>query len=1172
MKKILQSALCVSFLAFPGFSQEYRATILGQVLDASRAAVPNATVKATKQDTNVAKETVTNEQGIYSMIGLDPGVYTVTVSAQGFQTARRADIVLQVAEKLNLPISLEVGAMTQEVTITGAQELIESATASRGVVFDPIKVAEIPLNGRQSFMLMRLSPGVTFDQRQFGSAGFSGTRAWDVNGSFTINGGRQGTNQFLLDGAPISTNGTFNVAPNVEAIQEFKVMVNTYDAQYARTGGGTVNTTLKSGTNEWHGSLFDFWRNRILDANTRQNNASGQKRGFRNQHQFGGVIGGPIRRNKDFVMFSFEGWRERVPFPSVTTAPPTEIREGDFSRYIPQGQTSQIVVHDPLTSQSCTTAGLSCISGGLFQRRPFPGNVIPKNRQSVIGQNILKYYPAPNFQPLSLTQNYVRGDNLGIYRYEQPIAKWDHIFNDKHRFNAVYTFQDGSEYRNSNGFDPPAQNGNMTGTVRRDQNWKFAYDWTMSSTRILHWQASFDRFVENFPDDSSGGEFTYDKLGIKSIPAVPTFPSRLAPRVQVSGFNEIFGNQYVNQSSRQQANFQIYVAEQKGRHSLKYGMEWAKVMRHNKSSGRSSGLFNFDALWSRQHSGRRNAGVLDGSSVADLLMGTMNSGFVDFNDSFFRREPYWGFYIQDDWKVNQRLTLNLGLRYDFQQGLTESHNRLVAGFDYDVVNQDLTNKVLPVWQKLAAADPTYPKPPSVIKGGILFAGVNGVPRSIYNTDWSNIQPRIGFAYSAMKSTVVRGGFGIYHRTATQGSLTTGYSIQTPYIRSIDSDQTPRALTGPYSLENPWPDGLIVPNGNRLGIQTSVGTGVSFDDRHRPIPRTYQWSFTIERQLPWSMVLEASYVGSLTNKEVIGIQLSDMGQADYEAAFRNPNFYNGAIANPWYGILPANVPLGSSATIARRDLLRRIPQFNSVSHNINPWGSVYYHGLQTRFEKRFLGERSKAGALTWVLAYTWSKQMENTVRNNYNFEWFNNWITSVVTGADRTHNFALAGVWDLPIGKNRAFLTAMPKAAEAVLGGWNVNYTITYQTGVPLGAWTGWEYSCGNPEKNARDEQNWVDKTRSCYRQLQPFEQQQLMSRFHQIRGHTAPQVDLAVAKKLNIRERYQLEMRGEAFNFTNTPLRGDPPIGNPSSADFGILPVQQLNFPRNIQIGLRLRF
>ncbi|MBI4875407.1 MAG: TonB-dependent receptor [Acidobacteria bacterium] len=1166
---LVSAAVFASSLAT---AQEYRATILGQVSDASRAAVPRVAVKATKQDTNISNETVTNEQGIYTIPGLEPGMYTVTVTAAGFQTMRRTGIVLQVAEKLNLNVVLEVGQVTQEVTVVGEQELVQTATASRGAVFDPIKVQELPLNGRQSYMLMRFSPGVTFDQRQFGSSGFSGTRAWDVNGSFTINGGRNGSNQFLLDGAPISTNGTFNVAPNVEAIQEFKVMVNTYDAQYARTGGGTVSTTLKSGTNEFHGSFFDFWRNRILDANARQNNASAQKRGFRNQHQFGGQIGGPIRQDKDFFMYALEVWRERTPFPSVTSVPPMEIRAGDFSKFIPQGQTSTIKVFDPITSRSCTLPGTNCTSGGVYIRDPFPGNMIPASRQSAVGQNILKYYPAPNYQPQSLSQNFVRGDNLGKYRYEQHIVKWDHVINDKHRFNTSYTWQDGSEFRNSNGFDPPAQNGNMTGTVRRDQVWKFAYDWLQSPTRIVHWQASYDRFVENFPDDSSGGEFTYDKLGIKNIPLVPTYPNRRAPRVQVSGYNEIFGNQYLNQSSRQQLNSQLYAAETRGRHSVKYGAEYAKLIRHNKQGGRSSGLFNFDTVWSRQHQGRRLAGVLDGASVADLLLGDMNSGYVDFNDSFLRREPYWGFYFQDDWKVSSKLTLNVGLRYDWQAGLVESHNRLVAGFNFDAVNQDLTGKVLPVWQKLAAADPNFPKAPSVIKGGLQFAGVGGVPRNVYDTDWTNLQPRFGVAYQFLPKTVMRGGFGIYHRTATQNSQTTGFSIQTPYIRSNDGDRTPRPLTGNYSLENPWPDGLIVPNGNRLGINTNVGTGVSFDARNRPIPRTFQWSYTLERELPWNMVLEVSYVGSLTKKETRTIQLSEMNQADYEAAYRNPSFYQAAVTNPWYGILPLNVSLGASPTVQRRELLRRIPQFNSVQSAINPWGSVHYNGLQTRFEKRMLGQRSKGGALTWMLAYTWSKQMENVARQEYNFEWFKDWADSVVTGADRSHNFQYVGIWDVPLGKGRAHLNGMGKAPEALLGGWNVNWTLSYLSGVPLGAWTGWKYLCGDPRQVERSETQWFDRRRECFTQNQPFEQTQLMPRFHQLRGHTAWQSDLSVAKKFDLNERWKLELRGEAFNFTNTPLRGDPPAGNPSDAQFGILPVQQLNFPRNIQIGMRVSF
>jgi hypothetical protein len=1162
--------VCLIALAGPVLAQDYRATLLGQVSDPTGAAVPGTKIRATKVDTNVSKETETTTAGVYTIPGLEPGTYNVVFTKEGFQTVNRQGIELRVGDKLNLTVTMQVGQITQEVTVVGEQELVQTATASRGLVFDPIKVQELPLNGRQSFMLMRFTPGVTFNQRQFGSSGFSGTRAWDVNGSFTMNGGREGTNQFLLNGAPISTNGTFNVAPNVEAIQEFKVMVNTYDAQYARTGGGNVSTTLKSGTNEWHGSVFDFWRNRILDANTRQNNASGQRRGFRNQHQFGGVVGGPIRRDKDFVFFSFEGFRERVPFPSVATVPPSEIRNGNFN-LAPTGQSSTILVFDPQTSRVCGGA-VSCPAGSIYVRDAFPGNIIPLSRQSPVGRAILSYYPAPNFNPQALSQNFVRGDNVGKYRYEQPMARWDHIINDNQRFNFTFTFQDGSEFRNSNGFDPPAQNGNMPGTVRRDMNYILSYDWTISPTRILHWQGSYNRFVENFPDVSDPS-FTYDKLGIKSMPQVDTFVTRIAPRVNVSGYNNMFGNNFVNQSSRQQANAQIYLAETRSRHSLKYGFEWAKIMRHNRAAGRASGEFSFDNIWSRQYFGRRNPGILDGNGVADTLLGLPNSGFIAYNDTFFRREPYVGFYIQDDWKVSNRLTLNLGLRYDFQFGLTESHNRLVAGFAYDEVNTELNNTALRTWQANAAADPNYPRPPQTIKGGLQFAGVKGVPRTIYDIDWSNIQPRIGVAYQFLPKTVMRGGVGIFHRTATQGSLATGYSLNTDYVNSIDGGLTHRAgLTGPYSMENPFPDGVVRPLGNSLGINTNLGGQVTFDGRKRPIPRTFQWSYTLEREFGWNMVLEVSYVGSYTNKEPRTIQLSDMGKADYEAAFRNPAFYQAQVPNPWFGVIPRNRPLGAAATIARRDLLRRIPQFNDVQSFINPWGTVYYHGLQTRFEKRMFGDRSRGGALTWILSYTWSKQMETTNRQQFNFEWFEDWLGKTVTANDRTHNFQYVGIWDLPVGKGRSYLNGMNKLGEGVLGGWNVNWTIGYTSGFPLGAWTGWEYLCGNPSNIQQSESQWVDRTRSCFRQLQPFEQVQLMPRFHQIRSHTKPQIDLAIAKKFNFGERWQLEFRGEGFNAFNTPLRGDPPLGNPSDGNFGILPVQQLNFPRNIQLGMRLRF
>lgn len=1173
MQRLAMLLVCAASVSF---AQEFRASILGQVSDPSGASIAGVKVRATKIDTNVSREVETTSEGFYNLPGLDPGRYNITLTKEGFQTVRRNEIVLQVAEKLQLSVRMEVGSITQEVTVIGEQELIQTATASRGLVFDPVKMQEIPLNGRQAYMLMRLSPGVMFTQRQFGASGFSGTRGWDVNGSFVMNGGRSGSNQFLLNGAPISTNGTFNLSPNVEAVQEMKVMVNTYDVQYGRSGGGHVNTTLKSGTNDWHGSLFNFWRNRVLDANTRQNNALGVGRGFRNQHQFGGTLGFALRKDKDFVFFSFEGWREVVPFPSNTSVPPLEVRQGDFSNFTPQGQTGPIAIFDPMTSRPCGGA-VTCVSGGVHRRDPFPGNVIPASRINPIGRNILSYYPSPNFQPQSLVNNFTRPDNVGRYRYEQPMARYDKILTDNDRLYFLFTFQDGSEFRNSNGFDPPAQNGNMPGTVRRDQNYLVSYDKTLSPTRLFHVQANYNRFQENFPDVSDY-DFTIDKLGMRPLPTVGTFPTTLAPRMNVSGFAALFGNNFLNESSRQQINFQANISEVRSRHSLKYGVEIAQLLNHNRAAGRAGGEFTFDNRWSREFFGV-SRGVRDGSSVADLLLGNIGSGFIAYNDTFLRRQPYFAGFIQDDWKVSRTLTLNLGLRYDVQFPLIEIHNRLNRGFDYTGV-QSNSGDIIGRWREIATTQPTgYPGVPSAIRGGLVFAGVNGQPRRVYNFDLTNIQPRVGFAWNFTGKTVLRGGAGIFHRTDTRGNIATGYSLNTDYINSLDAGQTPSSGigTGAYSLTNPFPDGVVRPFGNQLGLATGFGGGVSFDNPNRPIPRTRQWSITLERELPWGMVIEASYVGSRTTQEGRGIQIGDMSQNDWERVQdpANVSFYQQAVPNPFFGRARPGTTLNAQANVARRDLLRAYPGFTSVFDNVNPSGKVWYHALQMRFEKRMLGDRSKTGALTWVTAYTWSKMMENFLRNDYAYAWQE--MRNQVTGEDRTHNFTTAAIWDLPFGKNRSYLTNMPKAAEFLVGGWTANFNLIYQSGVPLGAWRGWEFQCGNPRAGINPtESQWFfnDRTRfnECWRQLRPFEYAQLPNRFHQLRSHTAPQFDMMFSKKFNVNEKWSVEFRGEAFNAFNTPLRGDPPSTNPAGADFGILPVAQLNFPRNVQVGARIRF
>ena len=1158
---------CLLFCGAAAYAQDFRANIVGLVVDPSKAPIANAIVNATHDDTNVSRSTATNAEGMYTLVGLEPGRYTVTITAAGFSMVRRSGIVLQMAQRLNLPITMEVGQVTESITVVGQQELVETATASRGLVFDQVKMSELPIAGRTVFMLMTLSPGVMWTRRSFGPTGFSANSAWAMDGEFTVNGGRTGTNQFLLNGAPISTEGTFNVLPNVDAVEEMKVMVNTYDSQYGRSGGGHVSTTLRSGTNAWHGSVVNFWRNRVLDANYRQNNAGGQPRGFRNANQFSGVIGGPIRKNRDFIFGSMEGWRSRLPFPLVSDVPNAEVRTGNFN-FTPKGQSGPIQVYDQLTSVPCTTPGVTCTSGGLYLRQPFPGNVIPASRISAVGRAIINLYPAPNFDPTSLTQNFLRPDNTGRYRYEQPMARWDHILGNNDRFSFVFQFFDGTEFRNSNGFDPPAQNGNMT-SWRRNYTYIASFDKTITPTMIMRVQASYNRFIQNFPNVSDP-TYTWDKLGIKNIPLVPTYPTKAPPAVSVSGFTGILGSTYLSESSRQQLNFQASVSQTTRRHGLKYGFEWAQMLHHTRASGNASGAWTFGDAWSRRHFGLRLPSPLDGSGAADLLLGYMNSGNIPYNDSTLRREPYIGGFLQDDWKVNPRLTLNLGLRYDIQFPMYEINDRLVAGLDYQSPNP-VSDQVLANWRQYAATTANYPRVPGAIRGGLMYAGVGGQPRRVYNFDLANIQPRIGFAFSFLPKTVMRGGFGIFHRTLLGGAVTTGFSQNTDYINSVTGGLTHRASTaGPYSLENPFPDGLIQPIGSSGGLLTSLGTAVTVGGRQRAVPRTFQWSYTLERELPWKMVIETSYVGSLTNKEPMNIQLSDASREDYELAIANPNYFQQTVPNPWFGIVPNTTALGAAQVISRQNLLRRIPQYTGVTMTTNPWGSVRYHGLQVRFEKRLMGERARTGALTWVFSYTWSKMLEKALRQAQTFEWMP--LINQLTAFDRSHNMTLANVWDLPFGRNRAMLKNMGGLGQAILGNWALNASLMYQSGVPLPAWTAWEYLCGDPTAGERSETRWFDNTRSCYSQLAPFKYTQLGARFHQIRSHIAPQLDVTINKTFKYKERISAEVRAEAFNATNTPLRRDPPSTNPSAANFGVLPVQQLNFPRGVQLSIRVRF
>jgi hypothetical protein len=1148
---IRNCALALLLLSCTGlFAQDFRATLTGTVTDPSGAAVPNASIKATNTATNISKEAKTNSDGNYTIPFLDPGVYTVEVSATGFQTFRNQDLTLQVAQRMNFPIHLTVGQASTEITVTGQVETIETADANRGLVFDSIKTQEYPLNGRQSYMLMALTPGVIFGQQQFGASGFSGTRGWDVNSSYKFNGARQGNgnNVFMLNGTPISDNGSqWDFAPSVDAIQEFKAETTAYDASYGHEAGGVVNTTIRSGTNNWHGDVYDYFRNRLLDANFFQSNIAGLNKGRHNQNQFGGVFGGPIRKDKDFLFASYEGWQEVVPFPgSGTTDVPLAMRDGQhFSQY---GMT----IYDPLTTHLCgaPTEPCSGSQGSAYWRDPFPGDAIPQSRVSPIGTKILSYLPAPNSPgqgTAGISNNYVNANNYGRYWYNQPIIRWDHVIGEKDKFYAMFSEFHGFEYRSTTQYPPPLATGNS------DNNRTFTglnLDEThvISSNMVLDLKASWFRFVQLTPGYTTAAQgITAASVGMTNMPHSPTVSNSVIPNININGFTgNLFGSGSYSWSPYSRFFFNPTLSWTKNKHSLRIGGEWSYEAKGNVAPGNAYGLWTFGQALTQQatdHASTTNGGTDTYLGVASLLLGLPTSGAIDINTSYYLTRPFYAAFIQDDWKVSNRLTVNIGLRYEIQPAYLDRYNRMATQFNSTAVNP-LSDQIMAAWKadqaSYNASHPTdpygYPNPPSAFYGVWEFAGTNGLPRRSHYTDFSTGAPRIGFAYRLGEKTVIRGGFGVFYQSDTKNNNSqTGFSQTTSYqasytnaagvplpsacynpISGLTTNMCATAPTGPYSLVNPYPLGLTQPAGTSAGALANLGQGANGDPLHFKTPRTYQYSLGIQRQLPKNMLIDVSFAGNyaLYDRDSVnqGNPQDAYGLQLQQIAMNDPSFFSRNLPNPFLGILPATTSRGSSTTQSASSLMNNYPLWGGYSDPDDADRYFRSDAGQLRFEKRaFADANSSVGVMTWVFSWTFSKEYAMTccIGQSWQTTTGANLILSPngQTGTLQTHpqdpysnrrydfdsanqpqELAFSGVWDLPVGKGKKFFNGLTGTADKIAGGWRADWILTYISGNAIGL-PGYINFCGDythyvdpttGQPTGQNAAHWFNNNPKCY--------------------------------------------------------------------------------------------
>ncbi len=1143
--------LTLFVLACSSISLAQTAQITGRITDSSGAVIRGANITVTQVDKGVKRDATSSEEGYYTVPLLQPGTYEVTTETAGFKPVTRSGITLRVEQVARIDFTLEVGGVQEKVTVTGEPPLLEASTSSVGQVVDNQKIVDLPLNQRDPLTLALLTPGV------IGSVGrgFTGLR-------ISINGGRMATNEILLDGIPsappINVSNNATVVPSVDAVQEFRVQTSNYSAEFGLSGGGIINLIYKSGTNELHGSLYEFLRNSVLDANNFFANRNGVPLASFKRNQFGGSIGGPVvlpgydGHNKTFFFASYEGLRERAGANLLSTVPTEAMRRGDFSQFR-DAAGQPILIFDPVTTRA---------AGSGFVRDAFPGNTIPANRIDPVARNILGYYPLPNRPGDANTGlNNLAASGSAPYDINQWDVKIDQNLSDRQRFAARV-----SRSVHDNTFLPVFFRGGDTALAQNSlaattvsHNVAFDYNLIVSPTYLINFRAGYARLIFDVRTPSDG--FDPTQLGFPTS-LRDNLDQLIFPRIEPQGYYPVGHGQAVTGPGSAE-NFVWNLANTKtvGSHQLKFGGE-LRLRRNNNREHGNLAQFNFPRGFTQGPNPQVASG---GDGFASFLLG-VGGGLSTKNRKINSTQSfYYGFYLNDDWKATSKLTFNLGLRYDLNIPLTERFDRLNY-LDLEVPH--------PLGAQIRDK-PGFSECPACanLQGGLIFASEQD--RNLTKTARDNFAPRFGFAYQALKKTVVRGAYGIFYSTSGTASTigANGYRTITPFLGSLDG------FTPNHYLRDPFPNGFLPIDGNSLGLMTFVGLDPSAPQRNSVAPYTQNWNFGIQHELPGSILIDASYVGSR------GVNLLDgfvaANQLDPRHLALGPRLLE-QVPNPFFGSI--NTGTLSQRTVQRRFLLRPFPQFNSVSPiNVNG-SSSFYHSFQLKVEKRL------SAGLSLLLAYTAGKLIDDASQQNGNFggegvrqNSFDRRGDRSIAVYDISQRLVISYIYELPFGRGRSFGADWNRAADVVLGGWQINGITSFQTGQPLTISAPNTCNCFNnglrPNISGSAKLDGPVKERlTGYFNTSVFSQPALYNfgnasrTLPDVRSHGVRNWDFSLFKNFRILEGLNVQFRAEAFNLLNRVQFSFPDqnFGN-LGRGFGQI-NSQANAPRQVQFGLKILF
>jgi hypothetical protein len=1155
-------ALLMSTVAF---GQQGRGTILGTVTDQSGAVVPGAQVVIANVNTNLNFNAVSNAEGAFSVNALIVGTYNVTVTKEGFKKYLRSGIVLEVDQKAQLNAVLETGAVSEVIEVAGSGTLVDTTTATLGKVIENRRVQELPLNGRNAFSLVLLSPAVQSGAGP--SASGFGDRGTTVS-LIRINGSPLASNLISVDGLS-STNPYIpdvSINPNVDSVQEFKVQSNAMSAEFGFTLGGVVNLVTKSGTNQYHGSLYEYFRNDALDANSWTNNRAGRKKPPLRYNQYGGAIGGPIRlpglkvlpgydgRDRSFFFYNYEGYQFITNSSGFMTMPTEAFRNGDFSQ-LKNAAGTVIKIYDPATTRANP-------NGNGFLRDQFPGNIIPANRIDPVSKNILKFYPLPNRTPDNLNnlQNNYFGAVSNKRNLNNHTMRFDHQVTAKNNFSARYVYyKQFTDQGTANLYpDPLIRTRN---DPYRGHNIVLT-DLHNFSPNVLHeFRIGVARQIFDFAVASAFQDWP-QKLGLPAIVPGDSFPTI---NNGLTGFN-------VGTIGRRGGVVgQIFdsVTWVHGNHSTKIGTELRLTQANNLQRSAPSGNFNFPTTLTDNAAPIAGNRIDTGNGFATFLLGSVGSASVVRTLGESQTNKTFGGYINDDWRIRRRLSLSLGLRYDYQLYPYE-RNCGTSNFN-----------------------PTAINPLNGLPGRTEFA-CKDYGRAFTENNKKDFAPRVGISWDVFgtQKTVVRTGFGIFYaslvgQSAEAFESTNGFaSTNTPYNPPGGNN-----LLTAFQFNTGLPSASLFAAGAAFGPSLfAISNNAVLKEKNSPTMQSQQWNLSIQQQLPGGILVEAAYSANHGVHLLSGSY--DLNTADpakireFGLAGRLGNL----VANPFAGKVPGQF---GGATITQAQALRPFPYVGTIQVRTPHQGNSNYHALLLSAEKRF------SQGFSFLASYTWAKLIADSMYNPINFvgteqgnvngfqNMFNRRNERSEEASNVPHRFVLSALWELPVGKGRK-LNVDNKFADAVLGGWQLNTITTIVAGTPLvirGASNGladrpnWVGSLDLPNgfTDASPQLGilWFNTGAFLNPALYTFGN--TPSTISQFRNPGAIIFDASVFKSFQLTEKLKIQLRGEAFNAPNHVNLGFPgttftPDVNGVNRNTGLGRITSARDPRQFQLGLKLIF